>query len=69
MDQSGMSLEASGRLEIRVSPYESPHLSSLHPSPTSTRELGTERIWCGVPTVWWNLSWDAQLMLKGSSDT
>ena len=31
-------------------------------------EPETESTFCGVLTVWWNLSWDAHLMLKRSRD-
>ena len=52
----------------QFSPQESPHLPSLHQSPAPPQP-GTEITWCGVLTVWWNLSWDVQLVFKGSSDT
>ena len=61
--------EASGRPALRVSPHGNPHTSSLRQSPASTLEPGTESTGCGVLIVWWNLSWDAQLVLKGSSET
>ena len=44
-------------------PILSPSKPCPHPLP------GTKITWCGVLTVWWNLIWDAQLVLKGSSDT
>ena len=68
MDEAGILAEASGRPELSVSPPESPHPSSLLLSPASTLEPGTEGTFCGVLTVWWNLSWDAQLMHKGFRD-